>query len=73
MPNPFCFQRVSERSMSNQTNPRLKKFTKQLILKRGVKFILLLLMTYGPAGVIGKIIKLLSSKWLINALIKRLT
>lgn len=52
---------------------RLKRIAKQLIMKKGIRLIVVLLMTYGPAGVVGKIIKLLTSKWLINALVKRLT
>lgn len=59
--------------MANQNNHRLKTFAKRLMLKKGIKLILLLLMTYGPAGIVGKLIKLLSSKWVINMLTKRLT
>ncbi|GAB1439081.1 hypothetical protein MASR2M36_18430 [Providencia sp.] len=59
--------------MANQNNHRLKIFAKRLMLKKGIKLILLLLMTYGPAGIVGKFIKLLSSKWVINMLTKRLT
>lgn len=59
--------------MANQNHHRLKIFAKQLILKKSIKFMLLLLMTYGPTGVLGKVIRLLSSKWLINVLAKRLT
>ncbi|MEX0424155.1 hypothetical protein KDV38_10515 [Providencia rettgeri] len=59
--------------MANNVRYRIKKFAKQLLLRKGIRLAAVLLMTYGPAGVIGKLIKLLTSKWLLNVLIKRLT
>ncbi|HHE6468160.1 TPA: hypothetical protein ACPFI9_004365 [Providencia rettgeri] len=59
--------------MANNVRYRIKKFAKKLVLQKGIRIAAVLLMTYGPAGVVGKIIKLLTSKWLLNVLIKRLT
>ncbi|MRF66294.1 hypothetical protein GIJ48_07235 [Escherichia coli] len=58
--------------MANNVRYRIKKFAKKLLLRKGIRLAAVLLMTYGPAGFIGKLIKLLTSKWLLNVLIKRL-
>ncbi|EPL9571194.1 hypothetical protein MMK73_004842 [Providencia rettgeri] len=52
---------------------RIKKYAKQRILAKAFKLFFVFLLTYGPAGLVGRVIKLLSSKWIINLLIKRLS
>lgn len=59
--------------MTKISQQRIKKYAKQRILAKVFKIVFVFLLTYGPAGILGKIINLLSSKWIINLLIKRLS
>lgn len=59
--------------MANNVLYRIKKFVKKRLLQKGIRLAAVLLISYSPAGIIGRIIKLLTSKWLLNVLIKRLT
>lgn len=58
--------------MANNVLYRIKKFAKKRLLQKGIRLAAVLLISYSPAGIIGRIIKLLTSKWLLNVLIKRL-
>ncbi|AXH61826.1 hypothetical protein CYG50_07255 [Providencia huaxiensis] len=59
--------------MANNVLYRIKKFAKKRLLQKGIRLAVVLLISYSPAGAVGRIIKLLTSKWLLNVLIKRLT
>ncbi|MGG4662358.1 hypothetical protein [Providencia vermicola] len=59
--------------MPNIPHQQIKKYVKQRILAKAFKLLFVFLLTYGPAGLVGRVIKLLSSKWIINLLIKRLS
>ncbi|MFD1091738.1 hypothetical protein [Providencia vermicola] len=59
--------------MPNIPHQQIKKYAKQRILAKAFKLLFVFLLTYGPAGLVGRVIKLLSSKWIINRLIKRLS
>lgn len=59
--------------MANNVLYRIKKFAKKRLLQKGIRLAIVLLISYSPAGAVGRIIKLLTSKWLLNVLIKRLT
>lgn len=59
--------------MPNIPDQQIKKYAKQRILAKAFKLLFVFLLTYGPAGLVGRVIKLLSSKWIINLLIKRLS
>ncbi|MBN4865207.1 MULTISPECIES: hypothetical protein [Providencia] len=59
--------------MPNILHQQIKKYAKQRILAKAFKLLFVFLLTYGPAGLVGRVIKLLSSKWIINLLIKRLS
>ncbi|EMI5489548.1 hypothetical protein REJ26_000612 [Providencia stuartii] len=55
----------------------IKRKFQQQVKKQAVgkvlKVVVTLAMTYGPGGVIGKVIKIVGSKWVISYLTKRLT
>ncbi|WP_369311395.1 hypothetical protein [Providencia rettgeri] len=59
--------------MSKVLHQHIKKYAKQLLLAKAFKIFLVFLLNYGPAGIVARVIKLLSSKWIINLLIKRLS
>ncbi len=59
--------------MANNVLYRIKKFAKKRLLQKGIRLAVVLLISYSPTGAVGRIIKLLTSKWLLNVLIKRLT
>lgn len=59
--------------MAKIAHQKLKKYVKQRILSKALKMLFVFLLAYGPAGIVGRVIKLLSSKWVVNLLLKRLT
>ena len=58
--------------MSIQVKNKLKKHMKKIVVSKGLKLVLTLLLTYGPGGIFAKILKILGSKWLLNRLTKRM-
>lgn len=51
---------------------KLKQHTKKIVISKSLKWVLTLLITYGPGGIFGKILKIIGSKWLLNRLTKRM-
>lgn len=51
---------------------KLKRHTKKIVVSKSLKWLLTLLITYGPGGIFGKMLKLIGSKWLLNRLTKRM-
>ncbi|QCJ70388.1 hypothetical protein C9446_11295 [Providencia heimbachae] len=59
--------------MQINAKKRLKRQAKKMAVNKGLKILLTLLITYGPGGIFAKLIKILSSKWLLSYLTKRIT
>lgn len=51
----------------------MRQKLKAVIKNKGLKLVLALLVTYGPGGVLGKLLKIISSKWVINLVTKKIT
>ncbi|HBO25109.1 MAG TPA: hypothetical protein DD649_19810 [Providencia sp.] len=58
--------------MPINANNKLKQHTKKIVISKSLKWVLTLLITYGPGGIFGKILKIIGSKWLLNRLTKRM-
>ncbi|MEQ4620091.1 hypothetical protein ABN056_02430 [Providencia vermicola] len=51
---------------------KLKRQAKKQAISKGLKIIVTLAITYGPGGIIGKILKIVGSKWVIGCFTKRM-
>ena len=59
--------------MKVKLRQKLKTTIKNKGINKGLKIILALLITYGPGGVLGKLLKIIGSKWVIHFVTKKIT
>lgn len=58
--------------MQTHIKRKLQQRVKKQAVGKILKVVATLAITYGPGGVIGKVIKIVGSKWVISYLTKRL-
>lgn len=51
---------------------KLKKQATKQAISKGLKIAATLVITYGPGGVIGKVIKIATGKWVMSYVAKRI-
>ncbi|MBO0223097.1 hypothetical protein J0689_27840, partial [Vibrio parahaemolyticus] len=70
----MSIQRLNSCGGTMQTNikRKLKQQAKKQALSKGLKIVATLAITYGPGGILGKILKIVGSKWVIGYLTKRI-
>lgn len=56
----------------NKCKKQAQATYEKIVISKSLKWVLTLLITYGPGGIFGKILKIIGSKWLLNRLTKRM-
>lgn len=58
--------------MKTDIKHKLKQLAKKQAISKGLTIAVTLAMTYGPGGIIGKLLKIAGSKWVIGYFTKRI-
>lgn len=58
--------------MKTDIKHKLKQRAKKQAISKGLTIAVTLAMTYGPGGIIGKLLKIAGSKWVIGYFTKRI-